>query len=696
MTSILQKNIFLILLFLSGFLSTSQAQDNLSYNIAFETATSKLPQAVIDTLVTRLHTWQDYKIILEGHTDNIGTEAYNQKLSLARVNEIKSILVEHEIETDRIITLASGANKPIADNNSLEGRAKNRRVEILLTTQVLDKALVLEKTKQLNDKLLTLISKRGVTHQINPKIEQIIVAKQGTRINVPANAFDVPKGAKVLLKVTEVFRKSDMILQNLATVSNGHALETGGMIKIEAFADGAPIQLKEGMSLGVEVPTEEIEDEMQLFASEVADDGSINWVQPQPLARRTQYIPPPSLRWNVRVNISDLSTEPTEPLNPNFQKEPRPVDSSFYYQLTARAKELTETPYKNYQRYKTVKGLFGERQVKKSKKDSMDYLVTVQKMIQDVQSKTKGQKRRMQQQLEVLKTYDTYLKTLQKHKEWEVVRDSIYLENLLIVTKYRDLNKMLHYAYALKGNAYYEYWSGIYGTNIMNSREYNSTDFEGEEGDLLLCNKAIADQDTLAVNMIRRQKYKEKLMLALYQTENVEEAYIAHCKYRDYAKYKSIADALNITVDEAIKREHIQKKWEEDSRYLFRMANLGRYINCDFFPSMAPTKLLVRAKLDLPMAVGVTKTMMVFKNYNTVMNARIGIYANSNQCSWSNVPLEEPVKIISIYIDEKEQMHVAIQELNVQKELAALEYKPMTEEEFLRALSGVNDVAMNK
>jgi hypothetical protein len=695
MTPILRKSLSFLLLFLGGFLSISQAQDNLSYNIAFETAKSKLPQAVIDTLVTRLQTWQDYKIILEGHTDNVGSVAYNQKLSQARVDEIKSILVQHKIESNRIIILASGASKPIAENNTVEGRAKNRRVEILLTTQILDEALVLEKTKQLNDKLLTLISKRGVTHRINPKIEQTVLAKQGTKIKVPANAFDVPEGTKVLLKVTEVFRKSDMILQNLATVSNGHALETGGMIKIEAFADGAPIQLKEGMALGVEVPTKELEEEMQLFSSEVAEDGSINWVQPQPLARRTQYLAPPYLNWNVNVNISDLFLEPNEPLNPSFIKAPRSVDSSRYYSLISRAKELSETPYKNYQNYKKVKGLFGNRKVKKSKKDSMDYLVSVQQMIKDVEGQIKGQKRRMQKQQDIVDVYMEYLKTLQIHREWEIIRDSIYLKNLSIVEKYRDLNKMYKYSTSLKGNNYYKFWSKVYGVNIENSRMYNGIDFSGDEGDSLLCIKAIADQDTLAVNMIRSQRFKEKLIRSIYQVSTTEDAYIAHCKYRDYKRYKSIADALNITVDEAIKRETVQKKWEEDSRYLFQMANLGSYINCDFFPRMAPKELLVSTKLDLPASVGVAKTMMVFKNYKTVMNATVGMYANGNQCNWRNVPLGEPVKVISIYIDENAQMQVAIQELNIKRELPALEYKPMTKQEFLRALSGVNDVAIN-
>lgn len=694
MTPIFRKITPLILLLVSGLTFIGQAQDNLSYSLPFETAKSKLSQEVIDTLVTRLDTWQDYKIILEGHTDNIGTVVYNQKLSQARVNEIKSILVQHNIDTNRIITLASGATKPLADNNTAEGRAKNRRVEILLTTQVMDEALVLERTKQLNDKLLSLINKRGITHPINPTIEQTIVAKQGTKVRVPAHAFEVAEGAKVLLKITEVYRKSDMILQNLATVSNGHALETGGMIKVEAFADGQPIQLKEGMALDVEVPTKEVEDEMQLFASEVAEDGSINWVQPQPLARSTRYRAPSNLNWNISRKSDYFTVAVKEPKNPSFMKKPVSVDSTGHYQLKSRLKELRETPYKNYKNYKTVKGLFGKRKVKKSKRDSIDYLVTVQKMIQSVESKISGEERRMKEKEQLINDYAIYLEKLEEHRKWEVIRDSVYLENLKIATKNRNMNGMKVFSNALNGMDYYEYWAGIYGVSTMDFDTYDLINFDDRVGDNLLCIKAIEDKDTLAVNLIRRQEYKEKLMQSIYETETLEEAYIAHCKYKEYAKYKSIADALNITVDEAIKRDRIRKKWAEESQYLFQMANLGEYINCDFFPRMAPKELLVTSKLDLPISVGVAKTMMVFKNYNTVMTANVGTYLNSNECTWSNVPLEEPVKVISIYIDEKEQMQVAIQELNVKRELSVLEYKPMTEEAFLRALSRVNDVVM--
>lgn len=694
MTTTLQRIITLTILLLSlGYTSIIQAQNNLSYSVPFETAQSKLPQNILDSLVYQLETWQDYKIVLEGHTDNIGTDKYNQQLSQARVNEIQSILVQNNIDTNRIITLAKGATEPIADNNTVVGRAKNRRVDILLTQKVVDETLVLQKTKQLNDKLQKLMPKRGMTHKINPNKEQIIIAKQGTKIKVPAHAFDVPEGSKVLLKVTEAYRKSDMILQNLSTVSNGQALETGGMIKIEAFANGQPVQLKEGMALDIAVPAEEVEDSMQLFASEVAEDGSINWVQPQPLTRRTEYIAPNRLNWNIPIKVTYIPFTEREPKIPMFQRKPRAIDSTEYHRLCKRKKQLEENPYGSYKRYKVVKGIFGEHKVKKTKKDSLTYLEEVNRMIQSLKGKIQGQINRMNEKQKDHVAYQYFLEELKKHDAWQARKDSNSLVNLPIATAHRSLYRMKIYAKALKTKDFYNYWSKIYGIEMKNSYSYNDVTYHGI-GDSLLCLKAIRERDTLAVNLMYGQKYKERLMLDIYQTKEIEEAYIAHIEKRAYNKYAKRAAALGISVKELIRKERIEAQWEEESKYLFQMANLGSYINCDFFPRMAPQEQLVTVQLDIPDTIGVTKTMMVFKKYNTVMTANVGMYTSSNQCSWSNIPLNEPVKIVSICMDEEGQMQVAIKELDTALQMEALEYKPMTEVEFLQALSGVNDVAV--
>ena len=69
-------------------------------------------------------------IIAVGHTDSVGPDAYNQKLSIARSEAVKAYLVSKGIEKNRVYTEGKGEKQPVADNKTTEGRAKNRRVEI--------------------------------------------------------------------------------------------------------------------------------------------------------------------------------------------------------------------------------------------------------------------------------------------------------------------------------------------------------------------------------------------------------------------------------------------------------------------------------------------------------------------------------------------------------------------------------------
>ena len=87
-------------------------------------------KAKLDDLVSKIAGINLEVIVAVGHTDSIGSDAYNQKLSGRRAEAVKAYLVSKGIEKNRVYTEGKGEKQPVADNKTKEGRAKNRRVEI--------------------------------------------------------------------------------------------------------------------------------------------------------------------------------------------------------------------------------------------------------------------------------------------------------------------------------------------------------------------------------------------------------------------------------------------------------------------------------------------------------------------------------------------------------------------------------------
>jgi len=87
-------------------------------------------KAKLDDLVGKVKAINLEVIIAVGHTDAVGDDAYNQKLSVKRAEAVKAYLVTKGIEKNRVYTEGKGEKQPVADNKTKEGQAKNRRVEI--------------------------------------------------------------------------------------------------------------------------------------------------------------------------------------------------------------------------------------------------------------------------------------------------------------------------------------------------------------------------------------------------------------------------------------------------------------------------------------------------------------------------------------------------------------------------------------
>lgn len=90
----------------------------------------------IETLSNKLYQYPDADLTLEGYTDSSGSAAYNQRLSEQRADGVKQVLINRfGIDAARITAVGKGEESPIADNNTADGKRKNRRVEVILSNR---------------------------------------------------------------------------------------------------------------------------------------------------------------------------------------------------------------------------------------------------------------------------------------------------------------------------------------------------------------------------------------------------------------------------------------------------------------------------------------------------------------------------------------------------------------------------------
>jgi outer membrane protein OmpA-like peptidoglycan-associated protein len=87
---------------------------------------------VLDKVSSTLAEYDKTVIEVAGHTDNVGSDAYNQQLSERRANSVASYLSSHGVMRTRMVTIGAGEGHPVANNETDDGRAQNRRVEITI------------------------------------------------------------------------------------------------------------------------------------------------------------------------------------------------------------------------------------------------------------------------------------------------------------------------------------------------------------------------------------------------------------------------------------------------------------------------------------------------------------------------------------------------------------------------------------
>lgn len=225
----------------------AKGQDN-SQSIYFESAKYELDttaQQTLDTYLTTLSSnWSNYEFLLVGHTDNIGNATYNQELSQNRCQSVKDYLLKKGFKAKQIAYEGKGYEAPVASNVTDEGKAKNRRVELVS----LKKGTLSEAPFQVPVEQVAFDAKEGLNYTYQ---------RSGTTVRIPKDALVYADGTPVQGKVDFSYREfrdaADFIATDIPMMyDHQHQFESAGMFEMTASQAGRAIFVKEEAYIDVD------------------------------------------------------------------------------------------------------------------------------------------------------------------------------------------------------------------------------------------------------------------------------------------------------------------------------------------------------------------------------------------------------------------------------------------------------------
>ena len=212
------------------------------------------------------------EIALIGHTDTDASDGYNERLADRRARSVKAYLISKGVDS-KFYLFSRGESSPVNENVSDYQKAQNRRVEII-------------RNYNSENVVFASFEKPGQKFNINPQKPIVLRCQEGTSIHIGADAFDlIDPNSNVTIAVQEFYEKGNFISANLTTkTKSGEILESRGMINIEAFQNGEPIDLRDGKSIDIGFRDREQDDGTTIFEGTETENGVV-WeeaLQPDP------------------------------------------------------------------------------------------------------------------------------------------------------------------------------------------------------------------------------------------------------------------------------------------------------------------------------------------------------------------------------------------------------------------------------
>ncbi|MCT4622608.1 MAG: OmpA family protein [Schleiferiaceae bacterium] len=320
----------LLLLFITFFLAFKgfSGVQSFDYAIFFNSDVYELSeknQQQLDEIISSIPNGAEFEIYIKGFTDDVGTNEYNIGLSERRALAVKNYMVSKGLKAKLINMEYYGEEQPSRPNSTENNRRFNRRVSVQLTTIYFN---------DLDDLHNELNSKTRTTFQINSTKQNKLEGKLGTQLLVDPGSFVDANGnpieGEIEFELVEATQFQNFISHNLATISDGKMLVSGGMVQLKATQNGQELDLNEN-SITMVVPTNQVANGMELFTSETGE----NWENTgQKVNNRFPLnLPPyPNMVYSkkplpvYRVDSSNYPVKPKLAKKPRELKTPRQED----------------------------------------------------------------------------------------------------------------------------------------------------------------------------------------------------------------------------------------------------------------------------------------------------------------------------------------------------------------------------------
>ena len=267
-------------------LSCLTAQNTQSTFIYFQSDESNLDQEdhhQLNGLLSELESHSTYQIDIIGHTDQDGSDGYNEQLADKRAQQTYDYLIGLGAPESVLSQKAMGERALVSSDLTKDAKQKNRRVELQYRFQ--DFETIDDLTQQISE------TEAPIQNFTVTEGNQLIDLEHGASIYVPKDAFVYADGSPVTgevdIEVIEAYKMTDFMAHGLITQSHGEMLETGGMLYVNATAGGEPVQIAENRSIEIIYPVQQVEDGMELFYAEESEDGIV-WTPTETELRTTQ------------------------------------------------------------------------------------------------------------------------------------------------------------------------------------------------------------------------------------------------------------------------------------------------------------------------------------------------------------------------------------------------------------------------